>query len=270
MAQTVIGLFKNETEAQTAIERLQQAGISRDQVDMARGSGRTETTSSDRDEENGITRFFKSLFGSDSDDADRYSRMGNSGYTVVTVHAQSEDAAERAADILDDCGAADVDENAREYAGNRPGISSDRTGNENATIERVEENLEVGKQEVERGGVRVRSRIIEKPVEENVRLREEHVRVDRQDVNRAVTDSDSTAFQDQDIELTERSEIPVINKEARVVEEIKISKDVTERNETVRDTVRNTEVDVDRLKGDNNRSDWDNRTDRDDSSNRNM
>jgi len=273
MAQTVVGLFKNETDAQTAIDRLQQAGISRDQVDLSRGSNRTQSTSSDRDsDDNGITRFFKSLFGSDSDDADRYSKMSNSGYSVVTVHAQSNDAAERAADILDNCGAANVDENARGYASNRQGISSDRNRNEDATIERVEENLEVGKREVEGEGVRVRSRIIEKPVEENIRLREEHVRVDRQDVNRPVTDSDRSAFQDQDIELTERSEIPVVNKEARVVEEIKISKDVSERTETVHDTVRNTEVDVDKLEGNNNdrRSDWDNRTDRNDNNSRNL
>ena len=64
---------------------------------------------------------------------------------------------------------------------------------------------------------------------------------------------DRGAFRDRDIELTERSEVPVVNKEARVVEEVKISKDVTERNETVRDTVRSTEVDVDDFEESNRR-----------------
>jgi stress response protein YsnF len=50
------------------------------------------------------------------------------------------------------------------------------------------------------------------------------------------------------IELTERSEVPVVNKQASVVAEVKLSKDVTERNETVRHTVRRTEVDIDELK----------------------
>jgi len=115
------------------------------------------------------------------------------------------------------------------------------------TIPRVEENLEVGKRTEERGAVRVRSRIVERPVEEHVRLREEHVNVERTPVNRPVSEMDRSALQDRDIELTERSEIPVVNKEARVVEEVRISKEVSERDETIRDTVRSTEVDVDRL-----------------------
>jgi uncharacterized protein (TIGR02271 family) len=124
------------------------------------------------------------------------------------------------------------------------------TNEREATVSRIQEELRVGKREVESGGVRLRSRIVERPVEESVRLREEHVNIERQAVNRPVTDADRNAFQDQDIELTERSEVPVINKEARVVEEVKITKDVTERNETIRDTVRNTEVDIDRIDGD--------------------
>jgi hypothetical protein len=49
------------------------------------------------------------------------------------------------------------------------------------------EQLQVGKREVEHGGVRVRSRVIEKPVEEHLRLREERVVVNRRPVNREVT-----------------------------------------------------------------------------------
>ena len=47
--------------------------------------------------------------------------------------------------------------------------------------------------------------------------------------------------------MTEHAEVPVVNKEARVVEEISLGKEVTERDEVVRDTVRKTEVDVDNL-----------------------
>jgi stress response protein YsnF len=278
MAQTVIGLFENESDAQRAVQNLVEVGISRDQVDIARGTGRdnvstgnTRDESDGRDNENGITRFFKSLFG-DSEDAERYSRVGNSGYSVVTVHAQDDSDATRAADILDECGAVDVDERAAGYSNERQSVSGDfnastqgtgfpsddiRTDNvrgnrdNEATISRVEEELHVGKRQVESGGARLRSRIVERPVEESIRLREEHVRVERQNVDRPVTDSDRNVFQDQDIELIERAEVPVVNKEARVVEEVTISKDVTERTETVRDTVRNTEVDIDKLDGDN-------------------
>lgn len=251
MAQTVVGLFENDSDAQRAVEGLVAAGINRSNVDVSRGgSSSTQTISNDRDNdnENGITRFFKNLFGDDNDIADRYSRVSNSGHSIVTVHAQSRDEAERAADLLDDCGAVNVDERSSQYSSenSRQNISSDYNDND-ATISRVEENLQVGKREVETGGVRVRSRIVERPVEETLRLREEHVRVERQEVNRPLSESDRTAFQDRDIELTERAEVPVVNKEARVVEEIKISKDVDERNETIRDTVRKTEVDIDDL-----------------------
>jgi uncharacterized protein (TIGR02271 family) len=112
------------------------------------------------------------------------------------------------------------------------------------TIEVVEEDLQVGKRAVETGGVRVTSHMREVPVEEEVRLREEHVQVERRPVNRPATAADMNAFRDQTIEVTETNEEAVIAKEARVVEEIHVRKDVDERVEKVRDTVRRTEVDV--------------------------
>ncbi|MDB5204941.1 MAG: hypothetical protein JWR72_16 [Flavisolibacter sp.] len=257
MAQTVIGLFENDSDAQMAAQRLQEIGIGRDQVDISRGTGSESGVSSGSgDGENGITRFFKNLFGDSDDNADRYSRVGNSGTSIVTVHAQSSDQAERASEILDDCGAIDVDEKDVEYSsrqGYAPGSMDTDSDERGTTIPRIKEDLEVGKREVESGGVRLRSRIVERPVEESIRLRQEHVNVEREPVNRPLTNADRTAFQDRDIELTERSEVPVVNKEARVVEEVTISKDVTERNETIRDTVRNTEVDIERLDEDETR-----------------
>src|SRR5687767_15417459 len=117
---------------------------------------------------------------------------------------------------------------------------------------------------METGGVRVRSRIVERPVEENIRLREENVHVERNPVDRPVSSSDMDNFQEREIELTERSEVPVVNKEARVVEEVRVSKEVNERNETVRDNVRETKIDVENLDTDRNRT-----TDNDDEDSRN-
>jgi stress response protein YsnF len=112
-------------------------------------------------------------------------------------------------------------------------------------IDVVREDLNVGKRTVETGGVRVRSRIVEKPVERHLRLREENVRLHREPVNRPATQDEIKTFRDMDIELTERAEVPVVNKEARVVEEISVTRDVNERDETIRDTVRETRVDID-------------------------
>ena len=115
------------------------------------------------------------------------------------------------------------------------------------TIPIIEENLEIGKREVETGGAVINSRIVEKDVEENIRLREEHVNIERTPVNRPATEADLNAFKEGEIELTERAEVPVVKKDTRVGEEVTLSKDVEERDETVRDTIRKTEVDVERI-----------------------
>lgn len=268
MAQTVVGFFDNPTEAQRAVERLQSVGISRDMIDVSTNTTGTSgvadsrtTDRSERESESGIARFFRNLFGDDSDDADRYSHVAQRSGAIVTVHARSEDEAESAADLLDDCGAVDVDEKATQY-GYTSGRSASETGrreninNERGTtIPRIEENLEVGKRTEERGGVRVRSRIVERPVEEHVRLREENVHVEREAVNRPVSDRDMANLRDGEIELTERAEVPVVNKQARVVEEVRVTKDVNERDETIRDTVRKTDVDVDKTNRNDTRND---------------
>jgi hypothetical protein len=87
----------------------------------------------------------------------------------------------------------------------------------------------------------------ERPVQEQVTLREEHVNVERRPADRPVTEADFAAFRDQTIEVTETAEVPVVAKQARVVEEVIVGKEATQRTETVQDTVRHTEVDVEQL-----------------------
>jgi uncharacterized protein (TIGR02271 family) len=111
----------------------------------------------------------------------------------------------------------------------------------------VEEEIQVGTRHVERGGIRVYSRVTERPVEQEVHLRDEHVTVERRPVDRPATERDLAAFREGTIEVTETHEQPIITKEARVVEEVVIDKDVREHTERVRDTVRRTEVDAEPL-----------------------
>ena len=112
----------------------------------------------------------------------------------------------------------------------------------------VDEELVVGKQNVDRGGVRVFRRVVEEPVSESVSLREEHAVVERRPVDRAVTDADLRAG-DRTIELKETAEEAVVAKSARVVEEVRVGKQASEHTETIRDTVRHTEVDVESVEG---------------------
>jgi uncharacterized protein (TIGR02271 family) len=115
---------------------------------------------------------------------------------------------------------------------------------DSARIPVIEEQLVVGKREVERGGVRVRSYVTEQPVHEQIRLREERVNVERRPVDRP---ADADAFREQSVELRATGEEAVVEKTARVVEEVLVGKDVTQRQENIGDTVRHTEVQVEQL-----------------------
>ena len=291
MAFTVIGVFDDAQEAQKAVNDLVSEGFSRDNIDLSAKTGQysdgayADDRTTDHEEDSGISGFFKSLFGSDDDeDYRRHTTVAQRG-SLVTVHATSEDQAEKAADILDDNGAVNTNERADQYGYAGSGTMGAATGvtgmgivndtdmparttdyaDVDQTINVVKENLNVGKREVEQGGVRVRSRIVERPVEESVRLREERVTVQRNPVNRPATDADLSAFKEGDITMTEHSEVPVVSKTANVVEEISVGKEVNERTETVRDTVRETQVDIDNLGTTDDTSDRNttDRTDRD-------
>jgi uncharacterized protein (TIGR02271 family) len=124
----------------------------------------------------------------------------------------------------------------------------------------VQEDLKIGKREVQRGGVRVFSRVVETPVDETVNLREEHVSVERRPVDQPISSADSTAFKEQSIEMRERAEEAVVQKSARVVEEVLVGKETTQRQENIHDTVRHTEVQVENLGAQDNdsyfRNDW--------------
>lgn len=209
--------------------------------------------------------------GVPKEEAQYYTEGVRRGGTLVTVNSP-DDRAQEAVDIMNGRGAVDIDSRGSTYqetgyTGYTPDaapyahedIVAERnryagttgagtTGTANVAGETVipivEEELTVGKRQVQGGGARVHTYMTETPVQESVTLREERVTVDRRPVDRAVTDADKTAFREGTTEVTETSEVPVVAKEARVVEEVVVGKQATERTETVKDTVRRTEVDV--------------------------
>ena len=234
--------------------------------------------------------------GVPEEEARHYEDQVRQGRVLVTVRADNDDEADRAADIMQDLGA-DVEgaggyesrEAARDYqaarSSSRSNLTTDRnelvgdsdfgtsesaradlvaeprpdtlagaeertrsqslqSNEESATIPVTEEELVVGKRAVESGRVRVYGRTNERPVEQTVQLREERVNVERRAVDRPLTDADRK--DDVVIEVTELREEPVVGKHERVVEEIVVGKTADERTETVRDTVRRRDVEVER------------------------
>ena len=111
----------------------------------------------------------------------------------------------------------------------------------------VEEELAVGKRTVDQGGVRVYRRVIEIPVEESINLREEHVIIAWNAVDRPVTDADLAPQGDRTFELTETAEEAVVGKTAHVVEEVIVGKTASERTKQIHDTVRHTEVEIEEI-----------------------
>ncbi|GHA62006.1 YsnF/AvaK domain-containing protein [Pontibacter akesuensis] len=248
MSHTVVGVFDTSREAQTALQQLVSGGFQRERIDIAPQTTSGQDSHEDNDS---IGNFFRNLFGSD-ERTERHSSYARNG-AIVTVHANSAQEAERAADILDEYGAVNLDERASTgYAAGAAGTAAtdttrrDTTTND-TTIPIIEEEMHVGKRTVETGGVRVRSRIVERPIEEHLRLREEHVHVERNPVNRPASERDLNAFKEGEVEMTEHAEVPIVDKEARVVEEINIGKDVEEHVEDIHGTVRKTNVDVENL-----------------------
>ena len=252
MTKTIVGLFDEYREAQRAVVELVEMGIPREDIGITSrdqtsyDEADTRRDDSYRDDEgvgDKIGNFFSRLFGDDDEYASHYSEAVGRGGTVVTVDCETDELADRAESILNRFGG-DVDERGTAQRQGAYAEAGRAEGGE-ARIPVIEEELRVGKRAVEGGGVRVRTRVVERPVEEAVRLREERVNVERRPVNRPVSEADLNAFREGTFELRERSEEAVVDKTARVVEEVAINKEVGERTETVRDTVRKTDVEVD-------------------------
>ena len=259
----VAAFFDNEADAEAAVARITAEGIPRDQIRIVAGNADTGIETDTIPSEPREKGFFGALADLFMPENDRYAYaegLSRGGY-LVSLNTTPENR-DRILDILDDEGTVDMD--AREeswraegwqgYQAAEAAIPVGMTGSgaaerepvldasDEGTIEVVEENLRVGKREVDQGRVRVRSYVVETPVEEDVVLRGETVHLERKPVDRAV--SAGEAFVDRTIEATETAEEAVVSKEARVTEEISLAKAVDSRTETVRDTVRHTEVEV--------------------------
>ncbi len=257
---TVIGLYDDRNDAQQVQQELTNSGFDRGQIDMM---------------QNGNVKSSLTSAGVPNEEADLYAEGVRRGGTLVTANVDDSRTNE-AVDIMNrydpvdihnrssmwrDEGWTSYDETAEPYAEGSTERdyqryrenerTMDTTNQRNVEGEQsipvVEEEMTVGKRQTQSGGVRVRSYMREVPVEEQVTLREEHVNVERRNVNRDATAADLDNFREGTIEMTETSEEAVVTKDARVVEEVTVGKSVEQHTETIRDTIRRTEVDVERI-----------------------
>lgn len=261
MTQTVVGYFDTPDAAHVAEQKLSSRGIKQSALHLSEhDADSTSSTASQQTSRDagagGIRQFFSEIFGTDdSEDAGHYSEAVRRGGVVLTVDVPEGTPVEPVRDALIEAGAVNIDERVEQwrnqgYSGHQPEAQSytaDEVARERSTVLPViEESLEVGKREVAKDTVRVHSRTVEKPVRETVNLREERAKIERRPVDREATQADLEALGERTVEVREMTETAVVNKTARVIEEVEIGKEVTQRPETIEDTVRHTEVRVDR------------------------
>jgi uncharacterized protein (TIGR02271 family) len=274
MAKTLVGLYETFAEAEQVVQDLGRHGFARSDIQLAteraaHAAGRvTDPADAWNDRViSGGTGMVDALTdaGVPSDEATAYAEGVRRGGTLVIVDAR-DDWADEGLEIMQRRQAVDIDERVAQWRQEgwmhtAAGAAAQTTTTERRppprarqgeaaaaerTIPVVEEEVTVGKRAVERGRVRIHSRVVERPVEESVRLRDETVTVERRPVDRPATDADLAAGRDETIEVTEVDEEAVVSKQARVVEEVVVRKDAQEHTETVRETVRRTDVEVDR------------------------
>ncbi len=267
--ETLVAVYDTAAHADDAVRDLLAAHVPADAISQHAKNATTGAAEPAREQ-----GFWSSLFGGQPDyDTSVYDRSIEGGSTVVTVKVPSEHY-DRVTALLEKHDPIDMDERAAQYGANTTttrtthapanqaatgqaatgqaatGQAATGTATNGGTMKLAEETLSVGKRAVSGGTTRIRRHVVETPVEEQVSLRTENVTLNRRPVSGEGQKIGDHAFADKTIEMTETSEEAVVSKTARVVEEVSLSKDTTDRVETVKDTVRRDEVDIEQVPGD--------------------
>ena len=248
--ETVVAIFDTAAHAEAAIQDLLTAKVPRDAISTHANTASTSaatTGSAMPAEKPGL---WASLFGGEPDhDTAVYSQSVQSGSSVVTVKAPDQYVAS-VVSILERHNPIDIDERASTYGLTQTaqsyGASSGNTTAGSETLQLSEEQLVVGKRLVNRGTTRIRRFVTEVPVEEQVGLHEEAVKIERHAVT-GNTPASGTAFTDQTIEMTQTGEEAVVGKTAHVREEVSLRKEAADHVETVKDTVRREDVAIEQV-----------------------
>lgn len=207
MGKTLVAVFDGQTEARQALDALSKGGFP---SSKARLTAREDVQESFGEK---VAHFFG--FGEQHDAT--YGEAVRRGGYVLVVDASDDAEAERASDIIERYRPVDIEQ--RQAQWRQSGWQPKPAQSGEATLPVVEEQLQVGKREVQHGGIRVLSRTVERPVEETVQLREERASVQRRPADRAPTDADQ-AFKERTFEVRETAEEDTVRKTDVEVEQL--------------------------------------------------
>jgi len=223
MATSIIGLFESTDLADQVRGELVKAGVRKDSVAIFSGKAGNDL----------IQELVER--GYQEDRARQYAEAVKKGGIVIAAEAD-DDKADQAVEAMNR-----FDLKTPEELIERAGQSR---GEEVETAQAVEETVNVGKEQVT-GGKRLVTNVTEREVEKPVTLREETVEVERnRDSRRLSPEEADQAFEEKTVDVPTTSERPVVSKEAHVTEEVALRKQAGERQETVRETVRSSDVQV--------------------------
>jgi stress response protein YsnF len=222
MTTSIITAFDDQKIADRAIDALRKEGVAERDIKILKGNAdRLISEIAER--------------GFDEDDARDFAEAAGQGKTLVAARV-SDEKVEHAVSIMERFESASNEDEGR------------RDKRREETVPIVEEELSVGTRKVANGGARVTSSVTERPVEETVSLREERVRAERRPADRAPSEDEAeAAFEEKTVEMMGTTEEVEVRKEARVVGEVELTKETSERDQTVRDKVRSTDVEVEEV-----------------------
>jgi stress response protein YsnF len=226
MTTSIIGLFESPDLADKVRSELVKAGVKKDAVSVFSDKAGSKLV------RELVERGYK------EDRARQYAQAVEKGGIVIAAEAE-DNKADQAIEVMNR-----FDLKTPEELIERAGQSR---GEQTETAQAVEETVRVGTEQVT-GGKRLVTNVTEREVEKPVTLQEETVEVERQhDDRRLSPDEANKAFEEKTVEMTTTSERPVVSKEARVTEEVALRKQAGERQETVRETVRRSDVEVETI-----------------------
>jgi len=130
-------------------------------------------------------------------------------------------------------------------------MMEDRTRDVDTTEKEVrmtlnQEEVNIGKREVEAGGVRLRKIIRTETINQPVELQREEIVVERVPASGRTPSRSDVAFREEEVYIPLRREEPVVEKTSRATEEIRVGKKRETERRDVSETVRREDVDVQR------------------------
>jgi uncharacterized protein (TIGR02271 family) len=231
---TVIGLFDDRNEAMRAYSALVQEGYAKADLDIL--------TSDDKDDEPKLAHMREWV---PEPDVNIYLEGVRHDGTLITANV-ADSAASRAAEILSAYKMVNIKNRATELQKSRRDLALSDPAKDDNVLEVIEEQLEVGKEAVERGRMRMYSVVSQHDVSQDVSLRDETIRVQRRPANRSVQ-INPDLFKERSFEMVEVDEIAKVGKTARVVEEVSLGKEVAQKVQTIKETLRRQDVQVEEI-----------------------